>query len=218
VETKEIIKKYSAQPYDCIDSNSKEDNTRPLNKTSIVESKVLEIRENVQTSVDKKDSEIKNNVLNETWNIVHGSPPEKENVICNETRVIEHNLPESVKEEENLAGGATSLNTIKEDKFTEEELDRTLTLQELDINFAPDEEEYEGFKPQRQSTTLSLIKKEVDFEELKSTAQQLTNELLNPKLELADETEKTEQFVNATDESEYKFDRMLLKLSHKFYD
>ncbi|XP_012220320.1 transforming acidic coiled-coil-containing protein 3 isoform X2 [Linepithema humile] len=200
-ESKEIIiRKDSPQPYDCIGSDSKEDNTQLLNTTSIVEPKVLEVRENVQTSVDRKDSEIRYNVLNETQNIVHGSLSEKENAICNETRVVERNLPESVKE--NLVESATPLNAIKENALIEEELDRTLTLQELDINFALDEEQYEDFKPQRQSTTLSLINKEADFEELKSTAQQLTNELLNPKLELADETEteKTEEFVSATAE------------------
>lgn len=207
-ETKEIIRKTN----DCIGSDSKEDNTQLLDKTIIVESEVLEVRENVQTNVDKKDSEIKNDVLNETQNIVHDSLSEKGNAICNETRIIEHNLPESKKED--LVESATP--SIKEDAFTEEELNRTLTLQELDINFAPDEEQYEDFKPQRQSTTLSLIKKETDFEELKSTAQQLTNELLNPKLELADETKETEQFVSATAESKYKFDRAHLILSHKF--
>lgn len=197
-ETKEAFEEDSPQPYDCVGSDNKEDNTRPLNKTSIVpEPKVLEVRENVQTNVDSKDSEIRNNILNETRNIVHDSLFGKENPICNETRIIERDPPESVNEKESLAKGAIPLNA-----FTEEELDRTLTLQEYDLNFAADEEgQYEEFKPQRQSTT--LIKREADLEELKSTAQQLTNELLNSKLELADETEKTEQFVSATDESKY---------------
>lgn len=193
-ETREITGEDPSQPYDCILDNT-EDNTRFLNATAIVEPKVQEeVEENVQTSVDKKDSELKSNVLNETRNIVHDSLPEEENVICNETRVVERDPPESIKEEEDSA----PLNESKKDTCTEEELDHTLTLQELDINSG--EEEYEEFKPQRQSTTLSLIKKKEDLEELKFTAQQLTNELLNPKLELADETEKTEQFVSATDE------------------
>lgn len=183
--------------------SDKEDNIQDniLNKTSIIEPKTSEVTENLQTNVDKNDLEIKNSiVLNETQKL-----SEEEIAICNETHVIEKqcNLAETatVEKEKYIVESAAATSAIKKKTSIEEDFDRTLTLQEIDINFASDEEQYEEFKPQRQSTTLSLISGQSYFEELKSTVEKVTNELLNPSLEL---TEDTDQFVSATPESKYK--------------
>ncbi|KAM0731121.1 Transforming acidic coiled-coil-containing protein 1 [Formica fusca] len=179
----------------CVVSDNQEDSTQLLNKTSIIEPKILEVKENLQTNVDREDLEItKNVVLNETQSF----SPEKE--INNETHVIEKQCNPSetiiIEKEENIVNSIVSTD-VKEKETIEEDLDRTLTLQEVDINFALDEEQYQGFQPQRQSTTLSLSNKQPDFEEFRSTVEKVTNELLNPSQELVEETD---QFISATDE------------------
>ncbi|KYM80820.1 Transforming acidic coiled-coil-containing protein 1 [Atta colombica] len=173
---------------------NKEENILLPNNTSIIEPKTLEVEENLQTSIDKKDLEVENSVvLNEVQKL-----SEEGIAICNETHVIEkqNNSSETViiEKEKCIVENAPTTSDIKKD-ISSEILDRTLTLQEIDINFASDEEQYEKFKPQRQSTTLSLINGH--FEELKSTVEKVTNELLNPSLEF---TEETDQFVSATPE------------------
>lgn len=197
-EKNEIIEEQELPQLDnrIVSEDCKEDNIHLLNKTSIIEPKTSEVTENLQTSFDKKDLEIKNSVvLNETQKL-----SEEEIAICNETHVIEKqcNLLETaiVDKEKYIVESAAATSAVKKETFIEEDLDRTLTLQEIDINFEPDEEQYEEFKPQRQSTTLSLINGQSYFEELKSTVEKVTNELLNPSL-----TEETEQFVSATPES-----------------
>ncbi|XP_077265474.1 transforming acidic coiled-coil protein isoform X2 [Temnothorax americanus] len=199
-EKNEIVKEELPQLDNCIVSDKK-DNIQLLNKTSIIEPKTLEVKqeENLQTSIDKKDLETENNVvLNEIQKLI-----EEEIAICNETRVIEKqcNLSETViiEKEKYIAESAAASSAVKEETSVEEDLDRTLILQEIDINFEPDEEQYEEFKPQRQSTTLSsLINAESYFEELKSTVDKVTSELLlNPSLE---HTDDTDQFVSATPE------------------
>lgn len=180
----------------CVVSDIQEDSTRLLNKTSIIESKILEVKENLQTNVDKEDLEITNNVI---LNKTQSFSPDKETY--NETHVIEERCNPSetiiIEKEENIVNSAVSTDTVKEKETIEEDLDRTLTLQEVDINFALDEEQYHEFKPQRQSTTLLLSNKQSDFEEFRSTVEKVTNELLNPSHELVEETD---QFISATDE------------------
>ncbi|KAG5325303.1 TACC1 protein, partial [Pseudoatta argentina] len=191
-ETNEIIKEQELSELDIV--SDKEDNILLPNNTSIIEPKTSEVEENLQTSVDKKDLEVENSVvLNEVQKL-----SEEEIAICNETHVIEkqNNSSETViiEKEKCIVESAPTTSDSKKDTSIEI-LDRTLTLQEIDINFAPDEEQYEEFKPQRQSTTLSLINGH--FEELKSTVEKVTNELLDPSLEF---TEETDQFVSATPE------------------
>lgn len=208
IEKNEIIKEQELPQLDNHIESDKKDNIQLLNKTSIIEPETLEVKQDLQTSIDKKDLETENNVvLNEIQTL-----SEEQVAICNETRVIkeERNSPETViteKEEKSIVESAVATSTVKKDTSVEEDLDRTLTLQEIDINFEPDEESYEEFKPQRQSTTLSLINEQTNFEELKSTVEKVTNELLNPSLEL---TEETDQFVGATPESKYKLYWILL--------
>lgn len=197
-ESNEIIKEQELSQLD--NRIDEKDNIRLLNTTSIVEPKTSEVEENLQTSIDKKDLETENSVvLNETQKL-----SEEEIAISNETRVIEKqcNSSETVtkeqEEEKYITESAAATSSVKKETSIED-LERTLTLQEIDINFEPDEELYEEFKPQRQSTTLSLINGElsIDIEELKATVEKVTNELLDPSLEL---TEDTDQFVSATPE------------------
>lgn len=208
-ESNEIIKEQELSQLD--NRIDEKDNIRLLNTTSIVEPKTSEVEENLQTSIDKKDLETENSVvLNETQKL-----SEEEIAISNETRVIEKqcNSSETVtkeqEEEKYITESAAATSSVKKETSIED-LERTLTLQEIDINFEPDEELYEEFKPQRQSTTLSLINGElsIDIEELKATVEKVTNELLDPSLEL---TEDTDQFVSATPESKYKLYLKLFK-------
>ncbi|XP_012061620.1 PREDICTED: transforming acidic coiled-coil-containing protein 3 [Atta cephalotes] len=193
-ETNEIIKEQDLSELDNHIVPDKEENILLPNNTSIIEPKTLEVEENLQTSVDKKDLEVENSVvLNEVQKL-----SEEGIAICNETHVIEKQNNSSktviIEKEKCIVENAPTTSDSKKD-ISSEILDRTLTLQEIDINFASDEEQYEEFKPQRQSTTLSLINGH--FEELKSTVEKVTNELLNPSLEF---TEETDQFVSATPE------------------
>ncbi|XP_029170321.1 transforming acidic coiled-coil-containing protein 3 isoform X2 [Nylanderia fulva] len=211
-EEKKIIEQGSLRLDNCVVSDNQEDG-KQLNKTNIIEPKILEVKENLQTNVDGQDLEITNSaILNKTQTF----SPEKE--ICNETRIIEKPCNPSetviiVKEE----NSAVSTGAIKKGSI-EEDLDRTLTLQEVDENFASDEEQYQGFKPQRQSTTLSLINEQPDFEGFGFTAERITDELLNPSQGFAEETD---QFISATDEifqDPSTFDFLLARSNSKHTD
>lgn len=202
-EKGEFVKEQdSSRSDDCAVSDKTEENsTQLLKEISIVEQKTSEFQEHLQTNT--QDLEIKNSeVLNETQTFL----PE-DIAICNETpRVIERNPSEAIiiEKEENTVNSATLVVSSvkgKEASF-EEDFDRTLTLQEIDLDFATasDEDQYAEFKPQRQSTTLSLVKQQPDFEELRSTVEEVTNDLLNPSPE---PVEETDQFVSATSESKY---------------
>lgn len=198
-EKNEIIKQQELPQLDNYIVSDKKDNIQ-LNETSIIESKTSEVKETLQTSIDKKDLETENSVvLNEIQKL-----SEEEIAICNETRVIEKQCNSEtviVEKEKYIVESTAATSAVKKETSVEEDLDRTLTLQEIDINFEPEEHEYEEFKPQRQSTALSLSNGQSYIEELKSTVEKVTNELLNPSLEF---TEETDQFVSATPESKYK--------------
>ncbi|KAL0101264.1 hypothetical protein PUN28_018809 [Cardiocondyla obscurior] len=74
-----------------------------------------------------------------------------------------------------------------------EDLDRTLTLQEVDLNFEElNEEQYEKFKPQRQSTTLN---EPSYLKDIQSPVDKVTNDILNPSLDFTDDLDN---FVTAT--------------------
>lgn len=195
-EENKVTKKQDLQQLDnCVVWDNQENSARLLNKTSIIEPKILEVKE---TNVDKKDLEITNVILSGTQSF----SPEK--VTHNETHVIKQCNPSEtiiLEKEENIVNSVVSTDSVKERETIEEDLDRTLTLQEVDINFASDEEQYQEFQPQRQSTTLLLSSKQPDFEEFRSTVEKVTNELLNPSQELVEETD---QFICATDESEFR--------------
>lgn len=207
-EENKVTKEQDLQQLDnCIVSNNQENSTQLLNKTSIIEPKILQVKE---TNVDKDDLEITNVILSGTQSF----SPEKE--IYNETRVIKQCNPSEtiiIEKEENIVNSAVSTDSVKEKETVEEDLDRTLTLQEVDINFALDEEQYREFQPQRQSTTLLLSGKQPDYEEFRSTVEKVTNELLNPSQQLVEETD---QFISATDESEYRVLDALKTFFRKF--
>ena len=85
-----------------------------------------------------------------------------------------------------------------EEEFSEEKLDRTLTLQDISFNAeaVPDLEQYTEFKPQRQSTSLdTLCIEQPNFEDLKSAAEQVANDIFKSSLEFSNETD---HFVSAT--------------------
>lgn len=207
-EENKVTKEQDLQQLDnCIVSNNQENTTQLLNKTSIIEPKILQVKE---TNVDKDNLEITNVILSGTQSF----SPEKE--IYNETRVIKQCNPSEtiiIEKEENIVNSAVSTDSVKEKETIEEDLDRTLTLQEVDINFALDEEQYQEFQPQRQSTTLLLSNKQSDYEEFRSTVEKVTNELLNPSQEIVEETD---QFISATDESEYRVLDALKTFFRKF--
>lgn len=213
-EENKVTKEQDSQQSDncCVVSDNQENSARLLNKTSIIEPKILEVEE---TNVDKRDLEITNVILSETQSF----SPEKE--AYNETRVIKQCNPSEtiiIEKEENIVNSAVSKDPCKEKETIVEDLDRTLTLQEVDINFASDEEQYQEFQPQRQSTTLLLTSKQADFEEFRSTVEKVTNELLNPSQELVEETD---QFVSATDEifqDPSTFDFLLARSNSKRID
>lgn len=189
------------QQDNCVVSDIKENSTLS-DKISITEPELSEIQENSQRNEDARDLEIRNSaVLDETQTLLH-----KEDIaIYNETRILEEqdNPPETVikKEEQNTVKSASAGAVKEKEASIEEDLDRTLTLQELDENFTnvSNEEQYSDFKPQRQSTTLSLINKQPNFEEFKLEAEEITNNLLSSALDIAEETD----FVSATSESKY---------------
>ncbi|EZA58296.1 Transforming acidic coiled-coil-containing protein, partial [Ooceraea biroi] len=188
-ETNESIETHDLLRLDnCAVADNEASSTQLLNRTSIIEREVSEIQESLEKNVDKRDAETRNVTVSiEAPTFL----PKDDIAICDKTQRC--NPTETVLTESASAAGA-----VKKKESSFEELDRTLTLQEIeDINLTPDEEEhYEEFKPQRQSTTLSsLIKKQPDFEQFRSTAEQVTNELLNSSTDLAEE-----QFVSATSE------------------
>lgn len=124
-----------------------------------------------------KKEEVEDNKLNES--------PDTETIQCSE-KVDSINLSVEEKEKEN------------EEQFSEEKLDRTLTLE--DVSFTaeavPELEQYTEFKPQRQSTSLDTLSiEQPNFEDLKSAAEQVANDIFKSSLEFSNETD---HFVSAT--------------------
>ncbi|XP_011141342.2 putative leucine-rich repeat-containing protein DDB_G0290503 isoform X1 [Harpegnathos saltator] len=162
--------------------------------TGITESGTSEIsKENLQTSLDTQDSAARSSA-DDTF------ASKEDIIISNENRVVEQHRDPSetivIQRKEDLVDSAAST-VAKKKSFVNESLDRTLTLQEVDLDFAAasSDDQYLDFKPQRQSTTLTLPKEKPNFEEFKSTAEKVTNDLLNSSLEFAEETDT---FVSAT--------------------
>jgi len=179
-------------------TDNEADDTQLLKRSSIIEAETSEVEENLESTPSKQDTEIKNITISISETTTFLS---KEDIATpDETRVLEEqcDLSKTVITEDPVPSPTT--NIVKKKEISFEELNRTLTLQEIeDINLTPDEEHYEEFKPQRQSTTLSsLIKEQPDFEKFRFTAEQVTNELLNPSTDVTEE-----QFVSATSESKY---------------
>jgi len=196
----EIIEKHHLPRLD-IDStvtDNEANSTQLLKRSSIIEPKTSEVQENLKSTPSKQDIEINNTAVSIETPIFL---PKEDIAIRDETRILEEqcDLSKTVIIEDPVPSPTT--NIVKKKEVSFEELNRTLTLQEIeDINLTPDEEQYEEFKPQRQSTTLSsLIKEQPDFEKFRFTAEQVTNELLNPSTDVTEE-----QFVSATSESKLR--------------
>lgn len=183
--------------------DKQENSIQLLSNTNITKSGTSEVEENLQINLDTQNLAVKNSAtLSETQFFA----PKENIVICNETQVVEQDPSETViiqKDEDFVED--TALTVAKKEKSIDESLDRTLTLQEFDVDFATasnDEDQYLNFKPQRQSTTLTLPTEKSSFEEFKSTAEEVTNDLLNSSLELVEEANT---FVSATSTSKCKF-------------
>lgn len=196
-EEKEIIEDLPRLD-NCAAADNETDGTRLPNVTSVAEPKAPGVPKRLEESVDKRDVDLTSIAVSiETPTFLS-----KDDIaICDESRVSEERGDPSETVVIESAAPTDALKKKEGSSF--EELDRTLTLQKIeDIDLTAEEEHYEEFKPQRQSTTLSsLIGEQSDFEKFRSTAEQLTNELLNPTAEF---TEDTEQFVSATSESKYR--------------
>lgn len=185
------------------DNKAKESNVRDLSESATHQSflnddKRLLPVEIVKNSIVQSENSA---VSNETESTLCN-----EDIIaaCNKTQIIKgSNSPEiiNIEEKQVIAGSVPLVSAIKEKHISNNDLERTLTLQEIDINLA--EEQYSEFKPQRQSTRLLLTQEEeLNSKDLKLTAQEVTNDLLNSSPDLVNETN---QFVSATAESKYKY-------------
>ncbi|XP_014485779.1 PREDICTED: transforming acidic coiled-coil-containing protein 2 isoform X2 [Dinoponera quadriceps] len=171
-----------------------EDSVQQSSESGVAETS--EVRGNPQANIDTQDSSVRSSAaLNETQTLV----PEEDIAICNEARLVEEQRDPSetviIQKEEVLAEGAAST-VAKKEGSVDGSFDRTLTLQEIDVDFAAasSEDQYLDFKPQRQSTTLALTEEKANFEQFRSTAEKVTNDLLNSSLEFVEEADT---FVSA---------------------
>ncbi|XP_031838097.2 transforming acidic coiled-coil protein isoform X2 [Nomia melanderi] len=185
----------------CDAAISRESCTNLLNETSLLLPRTpekteenLETSEPVETESEKIVSDIVVTPKVDSFEVVVTPLVEKEveevksDDFVDAPEVLETiNVIESVKE-------------VKEDKeLSNEKLDRTLTFEDalLDAEIVPVEEQYNEFKPQRQSTTLALPTdiEQPNFDELKSAAEQIANDIFKSSLELPEESDR---FVTAT--------------------
>lgn len=181
-----------------------------LNNISSVESKTPEVQDNltkdicqeienndivknVNLSSPKEDSFKVNDIAfqkKEEGTIISDDCFDKKNVNdSSQTNVINF----SIKEEENQE--------IEEHGSSEEKLDTTIILQDVSLTLetVSEVEQYTDFKPQRQSTSLDTFNiEQPNFEELKSAAEQVANDIFQSSLECS---EDNNPFVSATSES-----------------
>lgn len=181
-----------------------------LDNISFVESKTPEVQENltkdicqevenndiiknVNPSSLKEDSFKINDIAfqkKEEGTTISDDFLDKKNVNdSDQTNVINF----SIKEEENQE--------IEEHRSSEEKLDTTITLQDVSLTLetVSEIEQYTDFKPQRQSTSLDTFNiEQPNFEELKSAAEQVANDIFQSSLECS---EDNNPFISATSES-----------------
>lgn len=147
-------------------------------------------RENLQTSIDTQDLKIQNDSEDDGLIPIELLGPQ----FLDQDKLLEY----LTKEREDTLKSEACVNAVKEKEISiEEEFDRTLTFQDLDCVIASDEDQYAEFKPQRQSTTLSLREDQPDDIELTSIVEKISNNL-TPSQNLVEE-----QFVSATAESKH---------------
>lgn len=179
-----------------------------LDNISFVESKTPEVEENltkdicqeienndivknINLSSAKEDSFEVNDIAlqkKEEGIIISDDCSDKKNVNdSNQTNVINFSIKEENQE-------------IEEHGSSEEKLDTTIILQDVSLSLetVSEVEQYTDFKPQRQSTSLDTFNiEQPNFEELKSAAEQVANDIFQSSLECS---EDNNPFVSATSE------------------
>ncbi|XP_033202334.2 transforming acidic coiled-coil protein isoform X1 [Bombus vancouverensis nearcticus] len=193
-----------------------------LDDTSFVRSKTSEVQENSATNICQ---EIKNTVITEsvvnnlelpslkedTLN-TDAITPRKEEV---ETSQSDKSFDKKVDDLQNADDllrtddllKTNLINSIKEnenenieEQCSDKKLDTTIILEDISLisETVPEEELYTEFKPQRQSTTLTVLNiEQPNFEELQSAAEQVANDICKSSLEFSEETHC---FISATSE------------------
>lgn len=183
-----------------------------LDNISFVESKTPEVQENLTKDICQ---EIENNDIVENNNLSSAKKDsfkvndiafqkKEEGIIISDDFFDKKNVNDSnqinvinfsTKEEENQE--------IEEHGSSEEKLDTTIILQDVSLTLetVSEVEQYTDFKPQRQSTSLDTFNiEQPNFEELKSAAEQIANDIFQSSLECS---EDNNPFVSATSESKY---------------
>lgn len=183
-----------------------------LDNISFVESKTPEVQENLTKDICQ---EIENNDIVENNNLSSAKKDsfkvndiafqkKEEGIIISNDFFDKKNVNDSnqinvinfsTKEEENQE--------IEEHGSSEEKLDTTIILQDVSLTLetVSEVEQYTDFKPQRQSTSLDTFNiEQPNFEELKSAAEQVANDIFQSSLECS---EDNNPFVSATSESKY---------------
>lgn len=183
-----------------------------LDNISFVESKTPEVQENLTKDICQ---EIENNDIVENNNLSSAKKDsfkvndiafqkKEEGIIISDDFFDKKNVNDSnqinvinfsTKEEENQE--------IEEHGSSEEKLDTTIILQDVSLTLetVSEVEQYTEFKPQRQSTSLDTFNiEQPNFEELKSAAEQVANDIFQSSLECS---EDNNPFVSATSESKY---------------
>lgn len=183
-----------------------------LDNISFVESKTPEVQENLTKDICQ---EIENNDIVENNNLSSAKKDsfkvndiafqkKEEGIIISDDFFDKKNVNDSnqinvinfsTKEEENQE--------IEEHGSSEEKLDTTIILQDVSLTLetVSEVEQYTDFKPQRQSTSLDTFNiEQSNFEELKSAAEQVANDIFQSSLECS---EDNNPFVSATSESKY---------------
>lgn len=183
-----------------------------LDNISFVESKTPEVQENLTKDICQ---EIENNDIVENNNLSSAKKDsfkvndiafqkKEEGIIISNDFFDKKNVNDSnqinvinfsTKEEENQE--------IEEHGSSEEKLDTTIILQDVSLTLetVSEVEQYTDFKPQRQSTSLDTFNiEQPNFEELKSAAKQVANDIFQSSLECS---EDNNPFVSATSESKY---------------
>ena len=159
-----------------------------------------DIVKNINLSSAKEDSFEVNDIAlqkKEEGIIISDDCSDKKNVNdSNQKNVINF----SIKEE----------NQEIEEHGSSEKLDTTIILQDVSLSLetVSEVEQYTDFKPQRQSTSLDTFNiEQPNFEELKSAAEQVANDIFHSSLECSEDN----PFVSATSESKYFFNMKIFK-------
>lgn len=130
-------------------------------------------------------------------NVTPGETPEVEAAESNETP----NKSEDIRETDAIDSITERDIEETEQESSGEQLDSTITLQDVSLNLeaGSEVERYTEFHPQRQSTTLATLDiAQPNFEELKSAAEEVANDIFKSSFDFT--AEETDRFVSATSE------------------